>query len=105
LNADRLECRNSLKPHIDHDGTLFWPCKASVHVTPARIPVRSFSHVDQIYSHGCSKIDPRGFHGPGPDQCGANCNWAQNYSTDAYAHGLLHPFSLLGEVTEFLRSA
>ena len=51
-------------------------------------------HADKIWM---------GTHGPGPDQCGANCNWAQNYTTDAYHHGLEHPLSLVGEVASFLK--
>ena len=39
---------------------------------------------------------------PAANQCGAECNWAQNYTTDAYAHGLEHPASLLRDVIEFV---
>ncbi len=101
LRSEPLMCRNTLKPHIDFDGTLAWPCKASVNVAPERISVLDFDHVDALYDHARERMSPDGFHGPGPEQCGADCNWAQNYSTDAYAHGLAHPMSLLGEVAEF----
>jgi MoaA/NifB/PqqE/SkfB family radical SAM enzyme len=99
-----LACYNTLKPHIDHDGRLFWPCKASVNVSPECIDVLQFADVDALYDHAASRIEPAGFHGPGRNQCGANCNWAQNYSTDAYAHGLMHPFSLLADIAEFIRA-
>jgi hypothetical protein len=102
LWSEPLSCRNTLKPHIDHDGYLFWPCKASVNVVPKRIRVLDFDTVDALYEHAARWIDPTGFHGPGPRQCGANCNWAQNYSTDTYAHGLQHPLSLVHDITEFL---
>lgn len=105
LDGEPLTCRNTLKPHIDFDGHLFWPCKASVNVEPARINVLDFDSVEDLYRHAVRQVDPTRFHGPARNQCGANCNWAQNYSVDAYAHGLRHPASLLGEVMSFLRGA
>ena len=103
LRSEKLVCRNTLKPHVDFDGRLFWPCKASVNVEPEMIDVLSFESVEALYEHARRKIDPTGFHGPGANQCGASCNWAQNYSTDAYVHGLEHPCSLLRDVAEFTR--
>ncbi len=104
LRSAPLDCRNALKPHVDCDGRLAWPCKAAVNVEPEWIDVRRFESVDALYEHARGRISPDGFHGQGPEQCGAQCNWAQNYTTDAYAHGLDHPLSLLGEVTRFLGS-
>ncbi len=105
LAGEPLACRNTLKPHVDFDGHLFWPCKASVNVEPARINVLDFDSVEELYRYAVTEVDPTRFHGPAKNQCGANCNWAQNYSVDAYAHGLRHPTSLLGEVMSFLRGA
>jgi len=102
LQAEPLACRNTLKPHVDHDGYLFWPCKASANVEPLRVNVLDFSNVASLYRWATQRIDPSGFHGRGARQCGGQCNWAQNYSTDAYAYGLQHPRSLLHEVAEFL---
>lgn len=96
-----LQCKNTLKPHVDHDGALYWPCKSSPKVEPARVPVLDFEHVDALWDACTARIDPTGFAA----RCGGQCNWAQNYSTDAYAHGLLHPVSLLGEVAGFLGRA
>ena len=59
-----------------------------------------FDNVDELYESASKLIEPTGFHGDACNQCGANCNWAQNYSTDA--HGLEHPLSLVGEVSNFL---
>ncbi|MBX3268800.1 MAG: radical SAM protein [Sandaracinaceae bacterium] len=98
LSSTPLTCRNTLKPHIDHDGKLFWPCKASVAVEPVTLDVRDFAHVDALWAHAAAAIDPRGFS----SRCGARCNWAQNYTTDAYAHGLVEPLSLLREVRGFV---
>jgi hypothetical protein len=104
LGAEPLECLNTLKPHVDFDGHLFWPCKASVHVPPERVDVLQFDDVDALYAHATRRVDPTRFHGPARNQCGAECCWAQNYTTDAYAHGLRRPLSLLGEVADFLRA-
>ncbi|MCA9593839.1 MAG: radical SAM protein [Myxococcales bacterium] len=98
LHAKPYTCMNTLKPHIDHDGRLAWPCKASVEEKPTYVPVLDFPDVDSLYEHARQLIDPAGFS----DRCGAACNWAQNYSTDEYAHGLRHPLSLLGAVGGFL---
>ena len=102
LLGDEIECRNTLKPHIDYDGRLWWPCKASVNVEPALLDVLDHQNLDAIYEAGRKLIDPTGFQGPGRDQCGATCSWAQNYSTDAYVHGIRHPARLLGDIFGFL---
>jgi MoaA/NifB/PqqE/SkfB family radical SAM enzyme len=103
LLAKPMDCRNTLKPHIDYDGRLLWPCKASVNVEPERINVLDFGDVDALYAHASRLVNPTGFHGHGEKQCGADCGWAQNYSTDAYVHGLEHPLAMLGELREFLQ--
>lgn len=102
LTAAPLDCRNTLKPHVDHDGRLAWPCKASANVEPEWLDVLAFDDVDALWAEGVRRRDPRGFHGQGPDQCGGDCCWAQNYTTDEYAHGLGHPLSLLSAVAGFL---
>ncbi|MEZ4224273.1 MAG: radical SAM protein [Polyangiaceae bacterium] len=102
LRAAPLDCRNTLKPHVDHDGHLLWPCKAAVNVSPERLDVLAFDDVDSLYAEATRRVDPTRFHGPAKNQCGADCNWAQNYTTDAYAHGLAHPLSLLRDVLGFV---
>jgi MoaA/NifB/PqqE/SkfB family radical SAM enzyme len=104
LRAAPLDCRNSLKPHVDHDGHLTWPCKSSQNVAPERVDVLAFDGVDALYARACELVDTTRFHGPAKNQCGADCNWAQNYSTDAYVHGLLHPLSLVSDVASFVRT-
>lgn len=103
LDSAPLNCRNTLKPHVDHDGKLIWPCKSSVHVRPVAVDVLAFDHVDPLWAHCTRLVDPTGFQGPGPKQCGARCNWAQNYTTDEYAEGLRHPLRLLRETLAFTR--
>jgi hypothetical protein len=105
LRGEALDCRNTVKPHVDHDGALFWPCKASVNVPPARLAVLDHPHVDALWEAGRRMVDPTGFCGSRADQCGAACNWAQNYSTDAYLHGLRHPTSLVRDVLGFVGTA
>jgi MoaA/NifB/PqqE/SkfB family radical SAM enzyme len=104
LAAARLSCRNTLKPHVDHDGRLAWPCKASVNVDPTMIDVLAYDHVDDLYRAATRLRNPTGFHGDGPEQCGADCNWAQNYTTDEYARGLSHPLGLVAAVRSFVAS-
>lgn len=102
LRSAPLHCRNTLKPHIDHDGRLVWPCKATVNVKPEYINVLDFKDVDTLYDYAASKVNPTKFHGPACNQCGANCNWAQNYTTDTYFNGLVHPLSMVRDAFEFL---
>jgi MoaA/NifB/PqqE/SkfB family radical SAM enzyme len=104
LSAAPLQCRNTVKPHVDHDGRLAWPCKASVNVKPEYVNVLDFEHVDDLFAHAAALVSPTDFHGPAKNQCGANCGWAQNYTTDAYAHGVEHPTALLREAADFLRA-
>jgi len=101
LRSEPLDCRNALKPHIDFDGSLVWPCKAAVAVSPEHINVLDFEDVDALYAHAAERIDPTRFQ----ERCGASCNWAQNYSTDAYVDGLRHPRRMLSDVAEFLRAS
>lgn len=102
LNSESLDCRNALKPHVDFDGRLYWPCKATVNVEPELIQVLNYDHVDKLYEAASKKVDPTNFHGPAKNQCGGDCNWAQNYSTDAYVHGLRNWTSLFFDVKDFL---
>ncbi|MBS1150476.1 MAG: radical additional 4Fe4S-binding domain protein [Myxococcaceae bacterium] len=105
LGSAPLDCRNTLKPHVDFDGRLAWPCKATVNVSPEYVDVLEFDDVDALYAHACSRVEPTRFHGPASNQCGADCNWAQNYTTDAYAHGLRKPWTLVREVLDLVRSS
>lgn len=102
LTSAPKSCRNTLKPHVDHDGGLVWPCKSTVNVPPVKVSVLSHPHVDSLYTACCLQVDPTRFHGPARNQCGADCNWAQNYTTDAYVHGLETPLSLVRDVVEFV---
>lgn len=103
LGGAPLDCHNTLKPHVDHDGRLAWPCKATVHTPPVWLDVLAYPDVPSLWAAATALRDPKGFHGPGPDQCGGACNWAQNYTTDEYAYGLRRPVALARSITGFLR--
>lgn len=100
LLAQPLECRSTLIPRIDFDGSLIWPCKASVAVEPKRIRILDFEDVDTLYAHGVSLMDPTDFQ----TRCGAQCNWSQHYTTDTYAYYLRKPGVIVSEVRGFLRA-
>jgi len=103
LNSKPIVCRPSLKPHVDIDGSLIWPCKTKSNIKPVRINMLEYDSLDAAYQAGAKLIDPTNIHGHGPGQCGADCNWMQNYVTDVYARGLEKPLSsgLLKEMYEF----
>jgi MoaA/NifB/PqqE/SkfB family radical SAM enzyme len=101
LRSETLNCRNTLKPHIDYDGRLFWPCKASVHVEPVMVNVLEFDNVDEIYRYASNIQDPTHFQ----SVCGARCNWSQHYTTDSYVHGLTNPKSLFSEIRSFIKAS
>lgn len=100
LTSQTLQCRNTLKPNIDYDGRLFWPCKSSIDVEPVLINTLDFENVELIYRHASNLINPTNFQ----QRCGAKCNWSQNYTTDAYVYGLRKPFSIAREIFNFLKA-
>jgi len=100
LTAQPLQCRNTLKPHIDFDGRIFWPCKASMAIEPLMIRALDFENLDAIYEHASNLLDPTDFQ----LKCGARCNWSQHYTTDAYAHFLTNPWTIFSEIRDFLRA-
>jgi len=85
------KCFTTLKPHIDFDGHILWPCKATTNIKPVRVNVLDYHTVDELYQAAGKLIDPNDYHGPGPKQCGGYCNWMQNYTTEIYMQGLIHP--------------
>ncbi len=104
LAGDGLQCFPTLKPHIDIDGHLYWPCKTKSAVNPVKVNVLDFDSLDGAYRHAATLINPTRFHGTDPGQCGADCNWTQNYVSDLYGKGLSHPLrgGVLREIAEFV---
>jgi len=101
LGQEPIHCLPTLKAHIDPDGSMWWPCKPCVNVPPVKIEVLEHDTLDGVWASGRRLVDPTGFHGSGPQQCGADCGWAQNYAADLYAEGLRHPLRLLGAIRDF----
>ena len=103
LTGKAIKCHPSLKPHIDPDGSLIWPCKVASKLNPVHINVLEHKSLDQVYAAAAEQINPTNIHGHGPGQCGSDCNWMQNYSTDVYARGLEQPLGggLVKELFEF----
>lgn len=104
LRVTGFSCYPVVFDHIDHDGRLFWPCKA--YKDAAMINVLDYSRVEEVHSAAEKLIDPTDFHGPGPGQCGGQCAWMQNCVTDMYAGGLSGSFltgGLLNEVGRLLK--
>jgi MoaA/NifB/PqqE/SkfB family radical SAM enzyme len=103
LYSKKIVCRPSLKPHVDIDGSLIWPCKTKSNITPVKINLLQHGSFDSAYASAAKMINPANIHGPGPGQCGADCNWMQNYVTDVYARGLENPLAggFLSELFEF----
>lgn len=100
------QCFTTLKPHIDYDGHILWPCKATTNLKPVRVNVLDYNSVDELYQAAGRLINPNNYHGTGPTQCGGNCNWMQNYTTEIYMLGLRHPLTggLFNEIREFTGS-
>lgn len=103
LTSKPIQCYPSLKPHIDIDGSLIWPCKVGSQLEPVKINVLDYKSLDAAYKAGAAIINPNNIHGHGAGQCGSDCNWMQNYTTDTYVRGLKQPVGggLAKEIFEF----
>ena len=103
LFAESYQCVTTLKPHIWPDGNVCFPCRASINQAPVDINLLDYKTFDEAYEAGRKLINPDNFHGLGPQQCGGNCAWMQNYTTARYVEGLIHPIrsGILSEIKEF----
>lgn len=86
LKVEDLHCYPKVFYHIDHDGTVYWPCKA--YPNAVKIPVLNHRNVSEVGKAGAEKIDPTNFHGDNPGQCNCHCSWMQNCSTDTYGRAI-----------------
>lgn len=104
LTSRPIHCHPSLKPHIDMDGSVVWPCKAKSRLKPVKVNVLDYESLDDVYQAAAKIICVDNIHGQGPNQCGADCNWMQNYVSDIYVRSLTEPVksNLLLEMAEFL---
>lgn len=106
LFAKDYTCLTTLKPHVWSDGSMCWPCRATINVEPVNINLLNFNTIDEAYTESRKLINPDFFHGQSKSQCGGSCAWAQNYTTARYLEGLLSPLqsNLFGEIKEFSNS-
>jgi MoaA/NifB/PqqE/SkfB family radical SAM enzyme len=100
LYARPYTCMTTMKPHVGPDGVLPWPCRASVNVEPEMINVTDFKNVREMYEAASKVVSPTGFHGTARNQCGGQCAWYQNYTTEIYRETLLRPWRFLAESRE-----
>lgn len=103
LHAEPYRCLTALKPHVWSNGSICWPCRASVNVLPADVSLLAHRTFDEAYEAGRRLINPDFFHGPARNQCGGECAWMQNYTTARYMEGIIRPLrsGILGEIFEF----
>lgn len=104
IEGGDIECFPTLKPHIDIDGSLIWPCKGVVNFEPVKINVLNYNSLDEAYHAAERMISVDNIHGHESGQCGADCNWMQNYVSHTIAQGLKAPLNgrILREIAEFV---
>nr|MDO8109000.1 radical SAM protein [Candidatus Sigynarchaeota archaeon] len=88
LRAKFTSCFPRVFDHIDHDGTLFWPCKT--YPQAIKVDVLKHKNVAGVHAEAAKMINPAFFHGKGPGKCNGECTWMQDCVTDFYAGGLIH---------------
>lgn len=91
LFGEPLDCLPTAFSHVSPEGKVEWPCKPSVNVPSAHVPVLEHATLDDVWGKGRSLIDPTNFHGSGPSQCGGECNWMQHYVADAFLRLMRDP--------------
>jgi len=96
-------CLPTLRPHVDPDGRIAWPCRAPKNTDPAYVNLLDFNTVDECWEAVQRVKSANNFHGPGPDQCGDNCAWMQNYTTARYHDFLTNPLrsGIISEIKQF----
>ncbi|HPO14469.1 MAG TPA: radical SAM protein [Candidatus Hydrogenedentes bacterium] len=103
LNVEPYTCLPTLRPHVDPDGRIAWPCRGSKNTSPVYVNLLDYDTVDDCWAAAHAQKSASHFHGPGPGQCGDMCAWMQNYTTARYHHVLTDPFhaGLISEIREF----
>jgi MoaA/NifB/PqqE/SkfB family radical SAM enzyme len=104
VKGKSIKCFPSLIPHVDGDGYTYWPCKTASAMEPIKLNVLDFESWDDLYQAAEKVMSVKDIHGKGPGQCGGDCQWMQNYVSDALARGVAHPIrsGALLEITEFI---
>jgi molybdenum cofactor biosynthesis enzyme MoaA len=97
-------CLPALRPHVDPDGRIAWPCRASKNVEPVYVNLLDYDNLDQCWQSANKLVSATNFHGPGKHQCGDNCAWMQNYTTARYHEFIIDPLrsGIFSEIKEFV---
>lgn len=103
LQVKPYTCLPTLRPHVDPDGRIAWPCRGPRNTTPIFTNLLAYKTLDDCWAAAQSEKSATHFHGPGPEQCGDMCAWMQNYTTARYHEALLDPLhaGLISEIREF----
>jgi MoaA/NifB/PqqE/SkfB family radical SAM enzyme len=103
-NGKPPNCLPTLRPQIDPDGLIAWPCRATKNVQPVYINLLEHKSVDEAWNTGLRHISATNFYGEDEDQCGEVCMYMKTYSTARYFEALKNPFqsSYLSEMIEFV---
>jgi MoaA/NifB/PqqE/SkfB family radical SAM enzyme len=103
LYVEPYTCLPTLRPHVDPDGRIAWPCRGPKHGSPIGINLLDHRTVDECWAAAQTQKDATNFHGDGPNQCGDLCAWMQNYTTARYHEALVDPLGagLISEIREF----
>jgi MoaA/NifB/PqqE/SkfB family radical SAM enzyme len=104
LHVKPYTCLPTLRPHVDPDGRIAWPCRAPKNVEPVYVNVLDHKNVDEAWEAAQRIRSADNFHGPGPEQCGDTCAWMQNYTTARYLEFLQDPIGAgaVSEIKEFV---
>ena len=85
------KCHTALKPHVNPNGDVIWPCKATVNVKPEYVNALDYDNVMELWDAAAKRLNVNDFHGAAKNQCGGHCNWLQNYTTARYIAAIEHP--------------
>jgi len=103
LYVQDYHCLPTLRPHVDPDGRIAWPCRAPKNVAPVYVNLLDYTNLDECWDAAMNLKSATNFHGPGPNQCGDMCAWMQNYTTGRYYEFLTNPLGAgaISEIKEF----
>jgi MoaA/NifB/PqqE/SkfB family radical SAM enzyme len=103
LSVAPYTCLPTLRPHVDPDGRIAWPCRGPRHGPPVYVNLLEHDTVDSCWASAQVMKNATNFHGPGPEQCGDMCAWMQNYTTARYHDVLTDPLhaGLVSEIRDF----
>ena len=103
LEVKPYVCLPTLRPHVDPDGNISWPCRAPKNVSPVSLNILDFDSVDDCWKALDKLKTATNFHGNGKDQCGDMCAWMQNYTTARYHDFLTDPMhaGMISEIKDF----